>query len=110
MKKLSFLLSGLFVIAFALTLTSFMSSNQTAVATGDYITGEDGKAIYTEMCKECHGKYGDVDADFPALSDAEFISMTRDGVDGTDMPAYPKSEITDAEMKELLAYVRELTE
>jgi mono/diheme cytochrome c family protein len=45
---------------------------------------------------------------FKAKSDAQIAGIIRSGVKGTSMPAFGKDKISDAAMKDLLAYIRSL--
>jgi mono/diheme cytochrome c family protein len=86
-----------------------------------------GKKLYDQLCVECHGEKGKgdgpraphTDPKPPDLTDAEWkhgstdgvlFVVIRDGVDGTEMPAFgPKGEkIADRQLWDVVNYVRSL--
>lgn len=78
-------------------------------------SGQDVAANYKEKCAMCHGKDGQggkmgtkafASAEVQALSDAELTAAISKGKP-PKMPAY-EGKITDAEIKDLVAYVRSL--
>ena len=78
-------------------------------------SGQDVAANYKEKCSMCHGKDGQggkmgtkafASAEVQALSDAELTAAISKGKP-PKMPAY-EGKITDAEIKDLVAYVRSL--
>ena len=78
-------------------------------------SGQDVAANYKEKCAVCHGKDGQggkmgtkafASAEVQALSDAELTAAISKGKP-PKMPAY-EGKITDAEIKDLVAYVRSL--
>lgn len=71
-----------------------------------------GKAAYTRACETCHGPDGNGDAQGPPLvplahDRAELTAIVRQGV-GL-MPAMPRSEVTDADIEQLYAYLKRLS-
>lgn len=103
------------------------------LATGAYA---DGEALYADYCAVCHGSEGkgdgvgvpesmlkprpfsasafkfDTDADWQKGSDADLANVIRHGTGAYGgsplMPAWPS--LTDAEVIELVAYIRVLQE
>ena len=78
-------------------------------------SGQDVAANYKEKCATCHGKDGQggkmgtkafASAEVQALSDAELTAAISKGKP-PKMPAF-EGKITDAEIKDLVAYVRSL--
>ena len=71
-----------------------------------------GKAAYTRACETCHGPNGNGDAQGPPLvplahGRAELTAIVRQGV-GL-MPAMPRSEVSDADIEQLYAYLKRLS-
>jgi len=73
-----------------------------------------GKQLFNGMCVECHGA-GGAGGDAPSLNrarlmhapnDAALISILTNGIPNTNMPRIRR--FTDAEMRQLVAYVRSL--
>jgi mono/diheme cytochrome c family protein len=80
---------------------------------------QSGEATYKSKCASCHGATGMADSgaakamkvkpvndpDVKKLSEAEMVTVTTDGKG--KMPAY-KGKLTDAQIKEVVAYYRGL--
>jgi mono/diheme cytochrome c family protein len=100
------LLAGLVVFA----LIAFMPS---------WLAAQDAAALYKTKCQSCHAADGSGDTpmgkklaahdfrspDVQKLSDADLIAVVTNGKN--KMPAY-KDKLTDDQIKQLVAYVREL--
>jgi mono/diheme cytochrome c family protein len=73
--------------------------------------GDDPKAPYTRVCEPCHGseaRGGQGPALVPFKKElTELIEIVRQGLG--QMPALPRSEITDAEIEQVRAYLKSLT-
>ena len=70
-----------------------------------------GKAVFARVCESCHGPAG-AGGQGPALVPfekdlPELIAIVRQGV-GL-MPAIPRSELSDAEIEQVHAYLKSLT-
>jgi mono/diheme cytochrome c family protein len=70
-----------------------------------------GKAVFARVCESCHGPAG-AGGQGPALVPfkkdlPELIAIVRQGV-GL-MPAIPRSEMSDAEIEQVHAYLKSLT-
>ncbi len=82
-----------------------------------------GKAIYEKLCLTCHGPQGKGDGPTgkvlipPATdltsaatkkkSDADLLKIIREGKPPTAMPAW-KGQLSEQEMRDVLAYIRSL--
>ena len=71
------------------------------------------KAAYTRACETCHGPAGNGDAQGPPLVPlaqtlAELTAIVRQGV-GL-MPPMPRSEVSEADIERLYAYLKRLSE
>jgi mono/diheme cytochrome c family protein len=80
---------------------------------------DDAPALYTTKCAACHAADGSGDtaagkammvpdlraAEVQKMSDADLIDATTNGKG--KMPAY-KGKVTDAQIKQLVAYIRQL--
>ena len=98
-----------------LTCACFVS----LLAAGTASFAQDGAATYKSKCQMCHGATGM--ADTPAgkstkarpfndpevtkMSDADLIAVTTNGKN--KMPAY-KGKLTDAQIKDVIAYIHTL--
>jgi mono/diheme cytochrome c family protein len=71
-----------------------------------------GKVVFARVCESCHGpgaSGGQGPALVPFKKDlAELVAIVRQGV-GL-MPAFPRAEITDAEIAQVHAYLKSLGE
>jgi mono/diheme cytochrome c family protein len=90
-----------------------------AIATPSFCQGNvaKGKVIFDKMtCAVCHPGGGNTIDKSKALtspsmkkmSEAQICAIIRNGVKGTAMPAFGKDKISDAAMKDLVAYIRSL--
>jgi mono/diheme cytochrome c family protein len=71
-----------------------------------------GQAAFARVCEPCHGPQGNGAGQGPALVPysrelSELVAIVRSGL-GL-MPAIPKAEITDEEISQVHAYLKELT-
>jgi mono/diheme cytochrome c family protein len=75
-----------------------------------------GKAMFNEVCSDCHGMDAVGDKDGPALDtggfmhggdDGEIFRTIRTGVEGTEMEAHP--EYSDEQTWQLVAYIKSLS-
>jgi len=71
-----------------------------------------GQAAFVRVCEPCHGPQGNGAGQGPALVPygkdlSELVAIVRSGL-GL-MPAIPKSDITDEEIGQVHAYLKELT-
>ncbi|MBV8632518.1 MAG: cytochrome c [Silvibacterium sp.] len=98
-----------------ITVTCFV----TLLAAGTVSFAQDGAATYKSKCQMCHGATGM--ADTPAgkstkarpfndpevmkMSEADLINVTTNG--HNKMPAY-KGKLTDAQIKDVVAYIKTL--
>jgi mono/diheme cytochrome c family protein len=76
-----------------------------------------GKQVFEKQtCAVCHPGGGNTiektktlkSAAFKKKTDAEICKVIRNGIKGSAMPAFGKDKISDAQMKDLLAYIRTL--
>jgi len=91
----------------------------TLLAAGTVSFAQDGAATYKAKCQMCHGATGMADtpagkstkarpfnsADVMKMSDADLINITTNG--HGKMPAY-KGKLTDAQIKDVVAYIHTL--
>lgn len=100
-----------------LGLTGILVLSQAACAEGDVARGE--KVFKKAGCVECHAKGGnDVNPGKP-IKGEEFAEEFKDnktleakirtGVTGTPMRGFSEKKISQAEMGDLIAYIRSLT-
>jgi len=89
------------------------------LAAGTISFAQDGAAVYKSKCQMCHGATGMADTpagkstkarpfndpDVLKMSDDDLINITTNG--HNKMPAY-KGKLTDAQIKELVAYIHTL--
>src|ERR1700674_5159881 len=84
------------------------------VAAQDKADIDGGKQLFNGMCVECHGA-GGAGGDAPSLNrarlvhaptDAALVSILENGIPNTAMPRVRR--FTDAETRQLVAYVRSL--
>jgi cytochrome c6 len=89
------------------------------LAAGTVSFAQDGAATYKSKCQMCHGADGTgntpagkstkvrsfSDPDVVKMSDADLIAETTNGKN--KMPAY-KGKLTDAQIKDVVAYIRTL--
>jgi len=89
------------------------------LAAGTVSFAQDGAATYKAKCQMCHGATGMADTpagkstkarpfndpDVMKMSDADLIKITTDG--HNKMPAY-KGKLTDAQIKDVVAYIHTL--
>jgi mono/diheme cytochrome c family protein len=89
------------------------------LAAGTVSFAQDGAATYKSKCQMCHGATGMADTpagkstkarpfndpDVVKMSDADLIAVTTNGKN--KMPAY-KGKLTDAQIKDVVAYIRTL--
>jgi mono/diheme cytochrome c family protein len=71
---------------------------------------EDGQAVYQAKCRQCHGEEGR-GAQGPSLVPFEWsyqqaLELIRQPV--CDMPPIPASEVSDAEVAQLVEYLKRL--
>ena len=99
-----------------LCLVALLSSPGWAGSTGD---PANGKAVFSKAtCTACHYNGGNsLNPSKPIKGDAftkkypddkSLENVIRTGVKGTSMQAFGKEKVTDAEMKDLIAYIRSL--
>ena len=94
------------LVAFALGTPATSSRSQTGAR-----AVSDSKAPYTRVCEACHGPEGR-GGQGPALvpfkkESTELNEIVRQGIG--QMPAFPRTEISDAEIEQVRAYLRSLT-
>ena len=91
----------------------------TLLAAGTASFAQDGAATYKAKCQMCHGATGMADTpagkstkarpfndpDVMKMSDADLINITTNG--HGKMPAY-KGKLTDAQIKDVVAYIHTL--
>jgi cytochrome c6 len=91
----------------------------TLLAAGTVSFAQDGAATYKGKCQMCHGATGMADTpagkstkahpfndpDVVKMSDADLIAITTNGKN--KMPAY-KGKLTDAQIKDVIAYIHTL--
>jgi cytochrome c6 len=89
------------------------------LAAGTVSFAQDGAATYKSKCQMCHGATGMADTpagkstkarsfndpDVVKMSDADLINVTTNG--HGKMPAY-KGKLTDAQIKDVIAYIHTL--
>ena len=91
------------------TVTNPLATSVTAVA--------DGRQLFGATCETCHGSDGEGDPDRggSALNktglkhgdgDADLFRMIRNGVDGTEMPSFPK--LSDQQAWQLVTFIHSL--
>jgi cytochrome c6 len=89
------------------------------LAAGTASFAQDGAATYKSKCQMCHGADGNADTpagkstkarsfsspDVMKMSDDDLIAVTTNGKN--KMPAY-KGKLTDAQIKDVIAYIHTL--
>jgi mono/diheme cytochrome c family protein len=103
------LLAPIFVVMLSTSLAAGPSCAQ-----GDPAKGK--QVFEKQTCAVCHPGGGNtIDKNrtlkspaFKKKTDAEIAKIIRCGVKGSSMPAFSKDKISDAQMKDLLAYIRTL--
>jgi mono/diheme cytochrome c family protein len=71
-----------------------------------------GEKVFARVCEQCHGPKANGDGQGPALVPyskelSELTGIVRQGLG--QMPAIPRSEISDDEITQVHAYLKELT-
>jgi mono/diheme cytochrome c family protein len=72
-------------------------------------SAERGQAVYTTNCSFCHGtdgRSGSARQDLPAESESSIREAVRNGKSG--MPSFGASQIDDAALADLMAYIKSL--
>lgn len=104
----------------ALSMTAVLLAASAALSTAA-AQASDGKAIYNENCRKCHGVIGTppktMKTKYPKIAtfDEEFVAKRSDDSvvkvlirgKGDDMKSF-KDKMTEEEMKAVAKYVREL--
>lgn len=98
---------------FAVILSGSVASGASC-AQGDPAKGK--QLFEKQTCAVCHPGGGNTidksktlkSAAFKKKTDAQVAKIIRMGVKATSMPAFSKDKISDAQMKDLLAYIRSL--
>lgn len=72
---------------------------------------DNGAMIYSSKCAVCHGAMGEggvgvaLKTEAAEESDEEIVEDVLEGISGTEMPAF-RSQLTDQEVADLLAFIR----
>jgi putative heme-binding domain-containing protein len=100
-------------------LAIFLAAATPALAQSPGTPAEQGKAIYDQNCTACHGANGGSGERAPAIvaadattlrgerSEAQLLAIVRNGIPGTQMPAWGK-RLSDDQINELGAYIHAL--
>jgi high-affinity iron transporter len=119
-------MAGTPMIGYAGTLTPEQRWNVVAYVTSlrtNYAQLMEGEGLYTQRCASCHGPAGAGDGALarsltrlpPEIgtvawqiehSDEQLAAVVRDGIPATSMP--PSRELSDSQVKRVVAYVRTL--
>jgi cytochrome c oxidase cbb3-type subunit 3 len=94
------------------------SRGEDSLASGNLLQGNpsstrSGKHLFQNTCSICHGISGEGgrgpklanSAQILSKSDAELFKIIRDGIDGTEMPAFP---VTSGQAWQLITFIRSL--
>lgn len=91
----------------------------TFVDEDDEVDVDEGRDLYNDSCKMCHGEFGEGSKDglsltaptLAAMPDEFFLITVRDGREGTSMnSAREELEFEDYEIASVVAYIRKLQE
>ena len=69
---------------------------------------DDGKIIFDEKCSGCHGVKPNVPSisKISALSENDITNKVRNGVQGTLMRPFSTDELSDSDLNNIIAYVK----
>jgi mono/diheme cytochrome c family protein len=95
-----------------LLLCAMVSSAPCSNAQGNAAKGK--QVFEKQTCAVCHPGGGNTiektktltSAAFKKKTDAQVAAVIRNGIKGSAMPAFGKDKISDAQLKDLLAYIR----
>lgn len=69
---------------------------------------EDGKKIFDEKCRSCHGGRPDVPSikTLSELSESDITNKVRNGVQGTMMRSFSTDELNESDLNNIIAYLK----
>ncbi len=71
-------------------------------------TAEDGKKIFDDKCKGCHGGRPDVPSIkiLSELSEKDIVNKVRNGVQGTMMRSFSTDELSENDLNNIIVYLK----